>query len=387
MYFPGLTARGGAERLALTLGLSLLQFGWDVAMYSDGVMDPEQLSADLGDDVSGLRFIELPKESAWRVPREVRRLLTLGRRAKAIRHHRLDLFLNAQFKSQLPGCGQRNIYYCHFPHRLDPFAQGGLRGLYQRVTSLVDRALVTRSDNFLHTYHEVWANSQFTASHVRDRWGVEPRLLYPACEQMTPGAKEHTIAVVGRFQGPTPGAPYKAQDVLVREFAAMSELHAKGWQLELVGGLGSSARDREYFDALGLASAGAPIKLRPNVTHDEIRELYGRASLYWHAQGFGEDERSEPQTQEHFGITTVEAMSAGCIPVVYGTAGPLEVVAPVALGETWRSTDDLRAVTTRLASTSEEDLAQLRARCGERATEFSRAAFVSRLDHLLGGSP
>lgn len=383
IYLPGLTARGGAERLALTLALSLSAMGWRVTVYSDTPVDQEQLATDSGEDVQGLRFVELPKAVNAKLPSEVSRLLSLKAHADIIRSHRLDVFFNAQFKSQLPGCGRRNIYYCHFPHKLDPFAIGGLRGLYQRVTSLADRLLVTQAPSFLDTYDGVWANSNFTASHVRDRWRVEPVVLYPPCEQMPTGPKERVIAVVGRFQAMTAGAPYKAQDVLIREFSKMADLHRQGWRLELAGGLGSSTQDHEYFNELRRAAEGMPVGLRPNVSHESIRALYSEASLYWHAQGFGADGVTAPQTQEHFGITTVEAMSAGCVPVVYGTAGPREVVAPVSGIRTWETGDELREITRTWASAEPGDIEPIRGRCRSRAEEFSRGAFEARLRNLL----
>ena len=56
------------------------------------------------------------------------------------------------------------------------------------------------------------------------------------------------------------------------------------------------------------------------------RDLYGRASIFWHAAGLGEDPERHPDRYEHFGITTVEAMSAGAVPVVIDAAGQVEIV-------------------------------------------------------------
>lgn len=382
VYFPGLTARGGAERLALTLALALSGMGWDVAIYSDVQMDARQLSIDLGEDVSGLRLVTLQDRPVGRLPREVARLIRLASHATAIRKHDLELFINASFKSQLPGCGRRNVYYCHFPHNLDPFAESGLRGLYQKLTSLADRLLVTRAPIFLETYNEVWANSEFTARHVRGRWDLESKVLYPACEQIPGRDKERVIAAVGRFQAMTPGSPYKAQDILVREFAEMKDLHEAGWRLELVGGLKDNLADQAYYRQLVSEAEGSPVRLHPNATHAFIRELYARASIYWHAQGFGADDSVEPQTQEHFGITTVEAMSAGAIPVVYGTAGPLEVVRGVPRLEVWYTPQELATITRRWCK-ADQVAAAVRDACRIEAARFDREAFEASLAELL----
>jgi glycosyltransferase involved in cell wall biosynthesis len=47
-----------------------------------------------------------------------------------------------------------------------------------------------------------------------------------------------------------------------------------------------------------------------NVPRDELRKLLSRAKYYLH-----------PPFPEHFGISVVEAMAAGCIPIVYRDGG------------------------------------------------------------------
>ena len=66
--------------------------------------------------------------------------------------------------------------------------------------------------------------------------------------------------------------------------------------------------------------------LHADASGAELRDLYGRASIFWHAAGLGEDPERHPDRYEHFGITTVEAMSAGAVPVVIDAAGQAEIV-------------------------------------------------------------
>ena len=62
-----------------------------------------------------------------------------------------------------------------------------------------------------------------------------------------------------------------------------------------------------------------------NLERSRLRQLYAQARIFWHAAGYGEcDER--PELSEHFGMATVEAMSAGCIPVVINKGGQPEIV-------------------------------------------------------------
>jgi glycosyltransferase involved in cell wall biosynthesis len=59
-------------------------------------------------------------------------------------------------------------------------------------------------------------------------------------------------------------------------------------------------------EQLGLTN----IELKPNLSRRELRELLGKAMFYLH-----------PEFPEHFGISVVEAMSAGCVPIVYRDGG------------------------------------------------------------------
>lgn len=53
------------------------------------------------------------------------------------------------------------------------------------------------------------------------------------------------------------------------------------------------------------------VVLLPNVSHSTLIELLTRAKVYLHVMPF-----------EHFGISIIEAMAAGCVPVVHRSGGP-----------------------------------------------------------------
>jgi glycosyltransferase involved in cell wall biosynthesis len=86
---------------------------------------------------------------------------------------------------------------------------------------------------------------------------------------------------------------------------------------------------------------------------------------------------------EHFGISIVEAMSAGAVPVVLGVAGPAEVVVPGVSGRHFVGLSDLVAQTVELIGDPAE-LSRLSAGAVERAQYFGLDAFAERLDALVG---
>ena len=55
-----------------------------------------------------------------------------------------------------------------------------------------------------------------------------------------------------------------------------------------------------------------------------------------------------PERAEHFGISTVEAMGMGAVPVVINVGGQPEIVEDGINGFLWKTTDDLMKKTNRL---------------------------------------
>jgi glycosyltransferase involved in cell wall biosynthesis len=76
--------------------------------------------------------------------------------------------------------------------------------------------------------------------------------------------------------------------------------------------------------------------------------LLQSAKIYWHATGFAEDETTHPERMEHFGITTVEAMAAGCVPVVINKGGHPEIIQHGVNGFLWNTREELKQYTTVL---------------------------------------
>ena len=86
--------------------------------------------------------------------------------------------------------------------------------------------------------------------------------------------------------------------------------------------------------------------------------------------------------QEHFGIATVEAMAAGCIPVVFQGGGSMELIEHGVSGFFWTTLDEMKAY-TMLVATDEALRDRLSASAKTRAQLFSRSKYVDRFRSLL----
>jgi glycosyltransferase involved in cell wall biosynthesis len=81
---------------------------------------------------------------------------------------------------------------------------------------------------------------------------------------------------------------------------------------------------------------------------------------------------------EHFGITTVEAMSAGAVPVAFAAAGPLEAFRDGVEGRHFRDVDGLVDATSALLTDAPGRRA-MAAAAAARAADFGMDAFADRL--------
>jgi glycosyltransferase involved in cell wall biosynthesis len=253
-------------------------------------------------------------------------------------------------------------------------AGGGWRARVARTMPVLVGG--TGRPTHLDSYDRLLANSRYTQRWIERLWHRSSDLLYPPVGMIPRQDKAPIILSAGRFFLPGTGHN-KKQLEMVAAFRHLVERGGAGaWEYHLVGGC--APEHRPYLDQIRAAAEGLPVIVHPDASGGELRDLYGRASIFWHAAGLGEDPERHPDRFEHFGITTVEAMSAGAVPVVIDGAGQVEIVDHGVSGYRFRGLDDLVAHTERLvADPAWRDT--LSAAAERRARDFGWDAFVERV--------
>jgi glycosyltransferase involved in cell wall biosynthesis len=236
----------------------------------------------------------------------------------------------------------------------------------------------------LESYGDVVSISEFTRQWVARRWGRESHVIHPPVDAPTGGeGKQPIIVSVGRFFDHRFGHS-KKQLELVRAFRTLVRRGLSGWELHFVGSC--QQRHAGYLERVRAEADGLPVRFHVDASGAELNALYGRASIYWHAAGLGESARRHPERFEHFGISTVEAMGAGAVPLVLGDGGQAEIVQDGVNGYLFHSTRELVARTEMVAAD-----AGLRHRLATaaqlRAAEFSTPRFAERVRALVAGAP
>jgi glycosyltransferase involved in cell wall biosynthesis len=331
---------GGGERRTAALAAHLAE-RHDVTLFVLSPLDISIVKSVFGIDLSRVRVTALHgKDHAHEI----------GRSAP-------DLFVNNSYGSTLECPAPVGIYMCMFP---------------------VDDMSAPSS------YDVITANSNYVAGWIGRRWACPSEVVYSACNLIGPSdtTKRPSILNVGRFFHDVPGAHHKRQDVLLEAFRRMVDAGVADWDLHLVGNVDPDSPAQTFVEHLRRAGESFPVRISTCLPLDALRREYQAASIYWHATGYGCDHDREPSKLEHFGMSIVEAMSAGAVPLAYNGGGPREIITSGVNGFLWSDPDELVAHTRRLLD--DPALRQaMAARTVADSRRFGVQEFLDRMDAVI----
>jgi glycosyltransferase involved in cell wall biosynthesis len=346
------SARAGGGVVYVWGSAQALAANHEVDLYCRPSMDPASLSHVLPDFGGGKPRIHVDP-CAGRTRRR-------GELCRAWYDRGYDHVIVQSTRVQRFCLGRRRTLLCEFP--------------IPRPLTLPERIRLARFD-------QVVANSHYTSSWIGCRWNRQAAVLHPPVVPIPACDKQPIILGVGRFTG---GGRSKRQLDLVQTFKRLTEYEeTEGWSLHLAG----FPSDPAYVARVRAEAEGLAVTLHLDLDRPALERLFGHASVFWHAVGEGIDPEIEPERMEHFGIATVEAMSAGCVPVVIDRGGQREIVGgdpPV--GMLWSDFDACLSATRALIGDPIRR-ATLAARARERALEFAYPRFAERVHHLFVGVP
>jgi glycosyltransferase involved in cell wall biosynthesis len=330
---------GGGERQTCALAAHLAK-KHNVTIFVGSPNSIESIKSSFGLDLSNVEIISLEHKD----------------HLSEVARCQPDLFINNSHGSYFPSPAPCGIYMCMFPSR--PSFKG------------ID----------LSTYKIIVANSRYTAKWIKRRWGRSSEVVYSACPDMgPPSAKEKLVLNVARF---TTTGHLKRQDALLRAFKQLVDDGLREWELHLVGNIGPTSNDRAFVEWLKKNALGYPVHVRPNIEFDELQRLYQKSSIYWHATGLGTFEAIQPGRQEHFGISIIEAMSAGVVPIVLNRGGPREIIDPGVNGYLWDNLSELKALSVHLIK-EPRSLRKISTAAAIDSRAFGVSGFLDRMDQII----
>lgn len=335
IYSPYFDSLGGGGRYVLTVAEYFQNKGDDVTVFSSEKIDPSFLGITL-DRVS---------YKAWP--------------ANFLETAAYDLIFFLSDGSIPTLLSKKNILHFQVPFN------------YTNQKTLLNKLKFMR-------INKVVCNSEFTKRFVDETYGINSLVLYPPVdvESFYPAKKENLIFSVGRFFV----QPHnKKHEEMIRIFKKMVDGGLKNWKLVLLGGI-ATEHQKDLPDLKKLVGS-YPIKIITNGSFEELKTYYSKAKIYWHAAGFKENLAQHPQKAEHFGISTVEAMSAGCVPVVFNGGGQPEIVTDNKNGFLWETEKEWIEKTLRLIN-DQKLMEKMSSNAKSKSQEFSKKRFFDHLDKI-----
>lgn len=203
---------------------------------------------------------------------------------------------------------------------------------------------------------KIICNSVFTKKFIDKKFHVNSLVIYPPCvsiaqieknsNQKSLYDKKNIILSVGRYSPLPGGSSIKKQEAMIQIFKKMIDNGLKNWELFLA--VSFLKEHQKNIIELEQSIKNYPIKIIKNCSYDELENFYSQAKIYWHAAGFGENLTQHPERAEHFGITTVEAMAHGVVPVVISAGGQPEIVDDNINGFLWVNEEEMIQKTRKI---------------------------------------
>lgn len=235
-----------------------------------------------------------------------------------------DFFINNSMNEKVYPLSNVSSLICHFPERRP------------------------RDYFYADQYSHVIYNSKYTAGWIEKKWKFKPhKHIYPPVD-MAPvkdsaSVKENIILSVARFEE----GGSKKQMEMVHTFLKLNRRFPdlmKGWRLVLAGGSGDPEQNaylqtiKTLIEKNTTNNQSANIELLVNCPGGTLKEMYRKASIFWHLCGL---DQTDPALVEHFGMTIVEAMQNSLTPMVFDGGGQREIVVQGESGYRVSSTAEL----------------------------------------------
>lgn len=349
IYSPYLDTLGGGERYMMTIAEVLSKQGFDV----DVLLDEHLVSfeMELKKNLANRFNLNLTKISFMKAP--------IGRGSvpfnRAFFLKKYDVLFYLTDGSIFYPTAKKNILHIQSPLIGQPAksAWGKLK---------------------LKGWNLIIYNSNFTKKYSERNWPLNSKVVYPPVDvtKIKPLEKKQYILSVGRFSSS------KKHEVMIKVFSDLyRDKKLEDWSLHLIGS--ASEGDKTYLYDLKEMSQGLPIKFYPNLVYNDLVKLYGESGIYWHGAGYGE---TDPIKMEHFGISTVEAMAGGCIPVVIGKGGQVEIVDHGESGFLWQTLEELKHFTERLISDNNL-MRKMSKQAIIRAKKFDKKKFLEEINKII----
>jgi len=356
-----LSTLGGGERLTLAYALALQTLGYEVRVVSRmEIPDSRAWKNVFGPEFDSLTLTHVPRAdfTDW------------------VTALKPEVFVNNSHQDTTPNPARVGIYSQMFPCR--PYR---LRTEGEACRNL-------------DSYDVFACLTDFVKVHTRELWDVNPEklavLLPPIGGEFIERSrgnsrrkKKKSFLNVGRFN---PQGHNKNQKILIEEFlnACRESPELEEWDFHFVGTVNAAHGGDRYYETCRKLAEGAAVHFHPDLAFSDMVRLMEESFGYIHGTGAFLPPGQNPEFCEHYGLTILEAMACGCIPLVYGRGGIFDVLDPFRGGIPYMTPDGLRQGYKVLAQLHATDYAGLMAEYNFKSlNKVSHSCFTNQIANFI----
>lgn len=301
IFHPPLNVCGGAEWVAVNIINSLKKEDHRTVVLTNQKIDQNRVESVFGHRVNVDNEIVLPFE--FFTSTDLHNVYTDGLRTLFLKA-KCDVLIDTQSNATLPGA---NITYIHFP------ILGRLKGIYKsrlRAAYFFPYLIYERREA-RNTKRLILSNSKYTSDAIKKITGINPSLLYPPISKtfyVNPSdinVRENIVVSVSRI------APEKRLTLI----PYIARLTNRKIRFRIIGLKESAQELNQILTLIERNKVSDRVEVMTDVSRGDLQSILRKSKVFLHLTH-----------GEHFGVSIVEAMASGCIPVVHNSGGPREFV-------------------------------------------------------------
>lgn len=305
VFHPFLNVCGGAEYVAINIINTLKNNGYAVATLTNERVDHTKILNFFGESLEVDKEYVIPYRTFfWGSSSRAAFRVYADMFAQAALRLRFNMLIDSSTNSIFPWS---DISYIHYPYVNDFQTNHWYSYAFHLPYLSIQRRRRNRNERI------ILANSRFTAEAINETWGIQAYVLHPPVQvnyfsysnTNVDSPRGDFVVTTSRFSSE------KQIDNLPR----IAKLTDGRISFVVVG----ATFDQSILDNFMRLSKELGVSKRiivsTNVTRERLRNILWSAKAYLHVN-----------RNEAFGISIIEAMAAGCIPVVPDSGGPKEFV-------------------------------------------------------------
>jgi glycosyltransferase involved in cell wall biosynthesis len=311
VFCPTLNVYGGGEYVAIAIANTLAQNNRNVILFSSGKVSPQAIKNYFGETLHPK--IETLQQPTLFTPRG------LGDFYQTILHSYIAKSKCSAFIDAFSNCvfPWTQVTYIHFPY-LNQY-------VFSKNFPYLNNPRLSQAGTLPHVIFEknlvnynkrlVLANSCYTAGEIQRYSGKSVEVLYPPFSSSiletgkaaTKNPQDNLVVTVSRLDA----------NKLLERIPRIAAQTGKNIQFAVIGRLCSEPTLHSLEALVKKLGVADRVRFYPNASAQQKIELLKKAKIYLHTM-----------VGEHFGISIVEAMALGCLPIVHDSGGMKEFVPP-----------------------------------------------------------